>query len=410
MRRGRALDEAFAARVAGLDGRDRAFARNLSATALRRLGQIDAVLAAYLAGGLPQNAAAVTDILRVGAAELLFLDKAPHAAVNEAVDLADRLRLVRFKGLVNAVLRRIAREGSTAIADQDPPRLNTPAWLWQSWHAAYGAATARSIAQAHLAEAPLDLSVRAEPELWSRRLEGTLLPTGTVRLMRPGPVAELPGYGEGAWWVQDAAAALPAKLFGDVRGQSVIDLCAAPGGKAAQLAAAGARVTAVEKSAARAQRLQDSLARLGLEAEIVIVDAAAFGPGERAGAVLLDAPCTATGTIRRHPDLPWRKRAADVSALAVIQDRLLDAAASMLKPGGILVYCVCSLQPEEGEQRVARFLRRQTEFSRRSVGAAEIGGLGELVTAEGDVRTLPCDLSASGGLDGFFIARLVRRP
>ncbi len=387
---------------------DRAFIRNLSATTLRRLGQIDALIAECLAHGPPQNAA-VEAVLRLGAAELLFLHKAPHAAVNEAVELAGAVRAGAFKGLVNAVLRRVARDGTARLAEQDAARLNTPAWLWNSWQSAYGAETAHRIADAHLEEAPLDLSVRKDPQWWAERLGGALLAWGSVRIVDAGPIAQLDGYREGAWWVQDAAAALPVRLLGDVRGKTVLDLCAAPGGKTAQLAAARATVTAVDKSPKRAKRLAQNLSRLGLAAEIAIADAAHWRPPVLADAVLLDAPCTATGTLRRHPDLPWRKRADDVPALAAVQDRLLAAAAEMVRPGGMLAYCVCSLQPEEGDQRIARFLAQQPSFQRAPVAADEIGGVNELVTAAGDIRTLPCHLAELGGLDGFFIARLVRR-
>lgn len=408
--RGQPLDERLALRLdaSALEARDRGFVRALVATTLRRLGQIDAALAALIAKPLPASAAAVTDTLRLGAAQLLFLGTPAHAAVAATVDLVPETQ-ARYRGLVNAVLRRLAERGAEIVAGQDAARLNVPDWLWRAWAAEYGEERARAIAAASLVEAPLDITAKRDAALWAERLGGVLLPTGTIRRPSGGAVSDLPGFAEGAWWVQDAAAALPARLVGNVAGRAVVDLCAAPGGKTAELAAAGARVTAVEKSAPRAERLAANLKRLGLAAEIVRADAATWRPRAPADAVLLDAPCTATGTIRRHPDILRHKRPSDVAGAARLQDRLLGAALAMLKPGGTLVYCVCSLQAEEGPARIAALLARGAPVARRPIAPAEIGGLAEAVTAEGDLRTLPCHLAEAGGLDGFYAARLVRR-
>jgi len=408
------LDESMAARIGGaLEQRDRAFARNLAATTLRRLGQIDALIAAHVPRPLPASAHTARNILRLGAAQLVFLETPPHAAVNETVALAGARGVERLKGLVNAVLRRLARDGKARAQAQDAPRLNTPAWLWQSWSAAYGEDTARRIAEAHLGEPPLDFSVRSggrgEAEAWAARLDAAVLPTGSLRRRAGGLVAELPGYAEGAWWIQDAAAALPVRLLGDVGGKRVIDLCAAPGGKTAQLAANGARVIAVEQSPPRLQRLGENLARLKLAAELVPADAATWRPPEPADAALLDAPCSATGTIRRHPDLPWRKSAKGLPALAAAQDRLLANAAALVKPGGRLVYAVCSLQLEEGPAVIARFLAAHAHYAHEPVAPAEIPGVAAFILSDGTLRTLPCHWPELGGLDGFYIARLRRR-
>ncbi len=404
------LDEALTARLdSRLEPRDRAFARHLAATTLRRLGQIDALIAAYVARPLPKDAHTPRNILRLGAAQLVFLETPAHAAVNETVALTAARGAERYKGLVNAVLRRLAAEGKQRAAGQDAAKLDTPEWLWKSWSAAYGEATARRIAEAHLAEPPLDFSVNGDPAAWAARLDGELLPTGSLRRRAGGLVTELPGFADGTWWIQDAAAALPARLLGDVGGQRVIDLCAAPGGKTAQLAAAGARVTAVEQSAPRLARLRENLARLKLAADLVAADAATWRPAEPADAVLLDAPCSATGTIRRHPDLPWRKTAKDIPALAAAQQRLLANAAAMVKPGGRLVYAVCSLQPEEGPAVVARFLDKHPAFAREPVAPREIAGAGEFIIGDGTLRTLPCHWIGRGGIDGFYIARLRAR-
>lgn len=407
---GRPLDESLGVRLSAgaLEPRDRAFARNLAATALRRLGQIDALIAAHVPRPLPEAAHTARNILRLGAAQLAFLETPTHAAVNETVALAATRATERFKGLINAVLRRLGADGAARAAAQDAARLNTPDWLWRSWSASYGEATARRIAEAHLAEPPLDLTAASDAAAWAGRLEAELLPTGSLRRRNGGIVTELPGFAEGAWWVQDAAAALPARLFGDVRGKRVVDLCAAPGGKAAQLAAAGATVAAVEQSAARARRLGENLARLKHSAEIVVADAAAWRPAAPADAVLLDAPCSATGTIRRHPDLPWRKSARDVEGRIAAQDRLLANAAAITAPGGLLVYAVCSLEPAEGPARIARFRAAHPDFALAPVSPAELPGAAEFIAPDGTLRTLPCHWPERGGLDGFYIARLRR--
>jgi 16S rRNA (cytosine967-C5)-methyltransferase len=411
--RGRPLDECLAERLAAsaLEPRDRAFARHLAATTLRRLGQVDALIAARLERPLPASAHSTRNLLRLGAAQLVFLETPAHAAVNESVALSAAVA-PRFKGLVNAVLRRLAENGKARAAEQDAARLNTPDWLWVAWSAAHGEATARAIAAAHLLEPPLDFSLREAGAEWAVRLEAEALPTGTLRRRAGGLVTGLPGYADGAWWIQDAAAALPARLFGDrsggVRGKRVIDLCAAPGGKTAQLAAAGAAVTAVEIAPGRMKRLAANIARLRLAAELVTADAARWLPSAPADAVLLDAPCSATGTVRRHPDLPWRKRAADLAALAASQDRLLANAAAMVRPGGMLVYAVCSLQPEEGAERIVQFLSARRDFALVPVAADELGGAREFLRADGTVQTLPCHWPDKGGLDGFYIARLRR--
>ncbi len=408
--RRRPLDEALEAHagLARLPDRDRGFARRLVATVLRRRGQLDAAIDAFLQRPLPAKARAVRHILRLGAAQVLFLDVPPHAAVDTGVALTRQVQRPGQAGLVNALLRRLAREGADLLAAQDAARLNTPGWLWERWCRTYGADAARAIAAAHLAEPPLDLTVRADPAAWAARLEATVLPTGSLR-RATAPVTALPGFEEGAWWVQDAAAALPARLLGAVAGRRVADMCAAPGGKTAQLAAAGARVVAVDRSARRLSRLRDNLARLRLEAETVVADAAAWRPGGGFDAVLLDAPCTATGTVRRHPDIPWLKRPGDVAVMAELQARLLDNALALLAPGGTLVYCVCSLEPEEGVAAVERLLAAGA-VERVPVTPAEVGGLDEIVTAAGDLRSLPCHLAERGGMDGFFAARLrIRR-
>ncbi|HEY2111658.1 MAG TPA: transcription antitermination factor NusB [Dongiaceae bacterium] len=406
------LDEALAAHpaLARLDPRDRGFARMLAATCLRRLGEIDQAIAPLLATPLPAKASAVADALRLGACQLLFLGTPAHAAVSETVELVAGLgALAGYKGLANAVLRRLDRERPAT-----DPWQNVPSWLAESWISAYGESAARAIAAAHLVEAPLDLSVKADAESWAEKLGAEILPTGSLRLRdSAGAIEALPGFAEGGWWVQDAAAALPAKLLGKPAplGEAqfpthVIDLCAAPGGKTAELAAAGIAVTAVDRSPQRLRRLKANLDRLGLAAAIVEADASRWRPEALAEAVLLDAPCSATVTIRRHPDLPWLKNPEDLPKLTALQDRLLNNAVAMTKPGGTIVYAVCSLQPEEGPARIAALLARGAPVARVGIDAAEIGGLAELLTSEGELRSLPCHLAERGGMDGFYACRL----
>ncbi len=391
-----------------LDERDRGFARLLATKTLRRLGQVDALLAARLERSLPRAARGARDILRLGVTQLVFLDTPPHAAVDTAVALAQARRQGAYKKLVNAILRRVADEGPGLAAAQDAARLNTPDWLWESWCRAYGEDIGRRIAEAHLEEPPLDLSVAEDPAAWAARLDATVLPTGSLRCRPRGPVANLPGFADGAWWVQDAAAALPARLLGDVSGRAVVDLCAAPGGKTAQLAAAGAQVIAVERSRPRLTRLAENLARLGLRAETVTADGTTWRPSRPVDAVLVDAPCSATGTIRRHPDVARLKRPDDIPPLVDAQRRLLAAAVDMVRPGGTVVYAACSLQAQEGPGVVDSVLAAGTPAVREAIGAGEVGGLAELVTADGALRSLPCHLAGAGGMDGFYAARLRR--
>ena len=411
LRRKRPLDDAIDENQAmrALSGRDRAFARLLVATVLRRLGQIDALIASCLSTPLAPRAAIIQDILRLGIAQLLFLRTPPHAAVATSVDLAHGRGFLSHKGLVNAVLRRLSVEGPERIAAQDAARLNTPAWLWRSWMLAYGETTTRAIANAHLKEAPLDLSVREDREEWCSKLQGTLLPTGTLRRPAGGAVTSLPGYAEGAWWVQDAAAALPAMLFGEMRGLNLVDLCAAPGGKTAQLAAAGARVTAIDRSPRRLDRLLANLRRLDLPVEAFVADALTWRPDSPVDGVLLDAPCTTTGAIRRHPDVPHLKLPDDVTRLSVVQENLLRAAVDMLAPGATLIYCTCSLEPDEGPNRIEALMRSGAPVERKQIEPVEVGGRDDWITADGDLRTLPCHLAEYDGVDGFYCARLIKR-
>jgi 16S rRNA (cytosine967-C5)-methyltransferase len=399
-----AVESALGSR--SLESRDAGFAVAIATETLRRFGQLQAAVHQFIPKLPPQHRAGPTlEILLAAACELLFLNVAPHAAVDAANELAaSDSRAVHFKSLINAVLRRLAREGEALISAQDAPRLNTPDWLWARWSENFGEDVARRIAAAHLSPPPLDVQKKSDAVMVP---EGIALPGGVVRISSPGRIDEISGYREGEWWVQDFAATLPARLFGDVRSKTVIDLCAAPGGKTSQLAANGAHVIAVERDPARTRRLRENLSRLKLRAEVVEADVRDFAPKERAPFVLLDAPCSATGTIRRHPDLPWNKSAADIGLCAHGAGELLDAAADMVAEGGLLVFAVCSLEPEEGHQQVELFLSDHKEFRKEPVQAEELYGMPELM-AGGALRTLPCHLAAHGGMDGFYAVRLRR--
>lgn len=394
-------------REAGVDKlreRDAKFARMLVLTTLRRLGSIDAVIDRFVARRPVGKNGLAVQIMRIAGAELMALDGAAHAAVDIAVRLAKaQPDTRRLSGMVNAVCRRLADEGCRMFDEIDSDAVDTPAWLWERLKAAYGEPTARAIAAAHRHGAALDLLPARDPEHWAERLGGTLTPTGSLRL-EGGSVPALDGYEEGAWWVQDAAATMPARLLGDVKGKRVLDLCAAPGGKTMQLAAMGADVTALDISAPRMRRMRENLLRTRTTARVVIADALDWTPDGEFDAILLDAPCSATGTIRRHPDLPHLKSGAVLAALAPLQDALMMRAWEWLAPGGRLVYATCSLLPEEGQNRIASFLGTHPDAVIDPVEPGQ--GIAPEMIADGMLRTLPCHWPDIGGLDGFFAARL----
>lgn len=391
--------------LGGLATRDAGFARALASQTLRNMGALDAVLRKFMSKPLaPHKAGAASEILLLGACELLILKVAPHAAVDAANELAAKdNKAVHFKPLINAVLRKIAREGEAVLSGLDRERLSTPDWLWSRWTAQYGAGTARAMARAHQAAAPVDIVLKSPGAAFpaSEELFGT-----ARRLNDAGRIDVLAGFADGDWWVQDAAATLPVQLLGDVAGKRVIDLCAAPGGKTLQLAARGAQVIAVEIDAGRAERIRENLARTKLSAEILIADVRDVDI--KASLVLIDAPCTATGTIRRHPDLPWIKGAADVTVSAAAAYEILESGAALVESGGTLVFAVCSLEREEGEEQIAAFLATHPEFARAPLTADDVFGHSEWITSDGDLRTLPCHLADKGGMDGFYAARLKR--
>ena len=387
--RGRPLDEVLQTdkRFAGLNDRDRAFARNLIATTLRRLGQIDALIDDCLDRPLPAEAAAAKNALRLGLCQVLFLDTQTHAAVDTAVSLAARRGPEKFKGVVNAILRRIVRAEGQDIMGRFPERLNVPDWLWESW-------------------------VRATERAneWAEYLGGERIGRSSVRLVNAGDITALDGFDDGVWWVQDAAAALPADvLTAAAPGGAVCDMCAAPGGKTAQLATAGLDVTAVDVSGTRLRTLHENLERLGIAAAVVEADALAWDPPALFDGILLDAPCSATGTIRRHPDIPYLKTAADVTHQTDLQRKFLDKASSIVRPGGVIVYSVCSLERSEGPGQIAALLKRDPSLRLETIAQSDVPDFEGCIVPEGYMRITPAHLAEKGGVDGFFVARLRKK-
>ncbi|EUC01020.1 Fmu (Sun) domain protein [Rhizobium sp. CF080] len=394
-----------------LSDADRALTRAILNTALRHLPRIEAAIASLIDTPLPEGARALHHVLVIAAAQILHLDVPPHAAVDLAVEQANRdPRNRRFAKLVNAVLRRMDREKDeilAATATISP----VPAWFRKRLVALYGEAEADRIAEAQLVPAAIDLTVKSDPAAWAEKLGGTVLPTGSIRLTAfDGAVSALGGFEDGVWWVQDVAASIPAKLFGDLKGKKVADLCAAPGGKTAQLIAAGAEVIAVEQSGNRLARLKENLGRLGYEAELVGGDLFEFKPEELLDGVLLDAPCSSTGTTRRHPDVLWTKGPEDVTKLAALQEKMLRHAVTLVKPGGLIVFSNCSLDSAEGEELVVRVLKDHPELKRLAVNPKDWPGLEGAISPLGEFRTTPAMLPAAenfvGGMDGFFASVL----
>ncbi len=417
-REGVTIESAFAAQNGynTLEARDRAFARLITATTFRRYGQINAVLKPRLKEKPP---AFIMAVLETAAAQLLFLDTGAHAAVGEAVNVIKLSPKTKgFGGLVNAVLRRVADDGKAA-SGKTAPSDNFPRWLTNSWVKAYGRLAVRKMSLQLIKDPPLDISVKSDTAKWAEKLGGTLLPTGTVRLRKIGDVTALAGFETGEWWAQDIAASLPVKTLAEtlpLAGARVLDMCAAPGGKTMQLASLGAEVTALDISEARLERLHENLKRTGLAANVELGDGRKWQrpkqedgtPVPQYDAVLLDAPCSSTGTFRRHPDVLFNKAHTDIGKLAALQDKLMKAAAQHVAPGGQLIFCTCSLQKEEGEARIVQFLKNRTDFRLNPIlPDSPLQSLG-VVTPEGFVRSLPHYLVTEGGMDGFFIARLIR--
>lgn len=408
------LDQAFdqTCRQFGdkLSEQDRGFVRHLGTTCLRHLGQLDAMINHCTSRNLTGKQKIVRNILRLGITQLLYMAVPAHAAVNSAVKMTDKQKDTsdrHSKGMVNAILRRIDREREK-FSTKFSPNLNIPKWLQENWKNHFGAENVDKIAVALLAEPPLDITLKpeCEGEEWAKKLGGKLLPNGSVRLEKTGQVQELADYEAGLWWIQDVAASLPVRLLGASAGDAVLDLCAAPGGKTAQLAALGCQVTAVDQSARRLRRLEENIERLNLDCDVVTSDVASYEADKDYSYILLDAPCSATGTLRRHPDVSRNRGPMDIQALVQIQRRLLDVVVDMMPVGGVMIYCVCSLQAQEGTDQIKALLDRKGTVKRKEITAAELPGFETSVQEDGDVLTLPHQFP--GGMDGFFISRLVK--
>lgn len=417
-RNGKGLEEEYARHMERLgkkhplEIRDRTFIRLLVTLTLRRLGQIDDIISRFLKKPLEDKASYIQDILRIGTTQLVFLDTPAHAAVSTGVSLVknDR-RYGGFAGLTNAVLRRIAQDGKKIAESQNPATLNIPSWLLKKWQTEYGAETAKKIALAGLTEAPLDFSVKTDPEFWAEQLQAVVMPTGSLRREKQAAIPQLPGYEKGAWWIQDLSAAMPAKLFHNLKNKRAIDICAAPGGKTAQMIMAGADVTAIDISENRVKRLKENLDRLNLHAETVCADVREWWKKHREQTrkfdiVLLDAPCSATGTLRRHPDVVCHRVPQDISRLCDTQKELLETAVQMMTDEAEMVYCVCSVLPEEGRLLINNAVQSGL-VERVALKETEIPK--EMITPEGDLLILPFFYEANGGCDGFYAARLRKR-
>ncbi len=388
---------------------DRGLVRAISTVATRWMGLIRKTIRTRLREGIPTNAGQFEAILIAATAQILFLDVPDYAAVDTAITkLRADPKGIRYVSLANAVLRGIARDKAAIVEECNPLTDNTPEWLATRWVATYGEETALAIARAHCFEPSLDISVKSDPVIWAEKLGATVLPNGSLRLTGRGAVPDLPGFADGEWWVQDVVAAIPAQLLDVSPGETVADICAAPGGKTAQLAVAGGVVTAVDRSAPRMKRLEENAARLKLDIKAVVADWLTFegGPFKK---ILLDAPCSSTGTLRRHPDVAWNKTLSDIGSLCALQSKLLDKAWLLLEPGGTLVYATCSLEREEGEAQIDNFLKRTPDAAISRIGAIEVGGINEFITSIGFLRALPSHMQELGGCDGFFAARLIKR-
>jgi len=410
------------AAIKALDTNDLSLLRAIVTTACRHRGEIDHALSKLMDRKPPKNARHLLHTLHVAAAQILFLDIPDSAAVNLAVtSLKNDQRSTRFASLGNAVLRRMTREKDVLFTKDkagERARQNMPDWLFRDLRKGYGRERAQAIAAMHMHEPVIDLTVKNDPAGWAQKLGGIALFGNSIRVPASGSIADWQGYSDGAWWVQDAAASIPATLLGDITSKRVADLCAAPGGKTAQLAATGANVTAVENSAPRLDRLKSNLDRLKLQAQYVEADLLEWSPEEPFDAILLDAPCSSTGTIRRHPDVQWTKSPEIVAELAALQKSMLLRAATFLKPGGTLVFANCSINRKEGEDIIAKTDSATAGLRLDPVTADELPGLEDCVTGQGSVRTLPFHLDKVGapigsdieparlqGLDGFFAAR-----
>ncbi len=408
---GTTLENAFEKHSRGVSSVDKRFIRHLTTTTLRHLGQLDRIIDHSTKTKLGNTQMAVRHLLRLGICQLLFTQIPSHAAVNTTVNLMDQSigkKLRYLKNTVNAVLRKVDRDRAELVKKYGNSRHNIPGWMLNRWDSRYGKETVKEIITQILQEPPLDLALlsQADVDEWAVKLNGEKLPLGGIRVKNAGNIKDLPGYEEGLWWVQDLAAQLPAHLLGARKDDELLDICAAPGGKTLQSAAKGIKVTALDISRKRLERLHENLRRLSLKAGIVELDILNFEPKRQWQYILLDAPCSSTGTIRRHPEILWGQREDKIGSLSILQAKMLDKAAALLAPGGILIYCTCSLEKEEGPDQINALLERSSTLKRKVISPGELPGLEQSILQTGDVQTLPHYFS--DGMDGFFISRLIK--
>ena len=397
-----------------LAGKDAAFTNMLVLTALRRLVFLKKVLKQYAKKKLPEKAAFAEYVLFLGLTEILFMDTPDYAIINSWVDIAKKKTDKYVAGFVNAVLRKACADREE-LKKHDLGEFFTSEFYRILDHA-YGKKTVSKIQSASLKEPPLDITAKSSPEIWAEKLGGTLLPTGSIRLKNNGKIMEIEGFENGDWWIQDAAAALPVKCLGKIDGLKILDMCAAPGGKTAQLINAGAEVTSLDISESRLKKLRDNMLRLRFpEPQTICADGVEYlqnYKGKPFDIILLDAPCSATGTLRRHPEIVHIKTTSDIEKQVNLQRKLLNVAANALKKDGVLLYCVCSITQAEGEEQIRSFLESHSEFKLCPLKANDIcntdkaSQITDIFTKEGFIRTLPFHLSEYGGIDSFFIAKL----
>lgn len=391
---------------------DRGFIRHITTVTIRRLGQLDKIIDHCTKTRLGKTQTAVRHVLRLGITQLLYSDVPAYAAVNSSVNLVNIVvpkRLRYLKNTVNAVLRKVERERDVLCKKFGNSRLNIPSWLLKSWDQRYGQAAVKDIIETILSEPPLDICLKPSIDKlqWSQKLDAEILPTGGLRIYKAGKITKIPGYNDGHWWVQDMAASIPVQLMGAGSGDHVLDLCAAPGGKAAQSAASGADVTAVDLSHRRLMRLQENMKRLKLKVDVVTSDILEYKPLQKFDYILLDAPCSSTGTIRRHPEILHSRKPSDVEDMVKIQHKMLDQVSKHLNVGGILVYSVCSMEQAEGPDQIDALLARDGSLQRKKILSEEMPALEQAIMPSGDVQTLPNHYQ--GGMDGFFISRLLKK-
>ena len=397
-----------------LSEKDLPFVNMLMLTTLRRYEALQVVLASFLSKKIPNKHRFANYLLILAIAELLFMQTAPYAVINETVANIRKTTDKFLGGLANAVLRKVLAQKNDLLQKIENHNLIPQSFL--PILQGYDNNEIKQIAQSIVTQPPLDLTVRQNPEEWAQKLQGTLLPNGSIRLFNNPKVQDLIGYNDGAWWVQDVAASLPVQILGaDLSGKKVLDLCAAPGGKTAQLAARGADVRAIDISAERLQTLRQNMQRLKFsKIKTQAIDALDFlqTTSEKFDIILLDAPCSATGTFRRHPEVLYLKTVADVEEQAKLQKKLLNAAVNVLKKDGVLVYSVCSISKIEGEYQITEFLQNQAQMKLEKIEKTDISTYGKwnevLITAEGTIRTLPNYFAAEKGMDSFFICKMKR--